>query len=79
MCILHMVLLCKISTAIGSNASLWEVKYLHTERCAPWEVKYGKQGSVVNITPYCYLRGWIKGIARALYPVHVERARYGQY
>ena len=28
---------------------------------------------------YCDLRGRIKGAARALYPVHVERAQYGQY
>ena len=26
------------------------------------------------ITPYCDLRGRIKGATRALYPVHVERA-----
>ena len=28
------------------------------------------------IKPYCDLRGRIKGTARALYPVHVERAQY---
>ena len=32
---------------------------------------------------YCDLRGWIKGTARALYPVNVERALWpilnGQY
>ena len=31
-----------------------------------------------NVT-YCDLHGRIKGAARALYPVHVERAQYGQY
>ena len=35
------------------------------------------QFSGVNI-PYCDLRGRIKGAARALYPVHIERAQYGQ-
>ena len=33
--------LCKISTVIGSSAPLGEVKYPHTERFAPWKVKYG--------------------------------------
>ena len=37
----YMYMLCKISTVIGSSASLGEVKYPHTERFAPWEVKYG--------------------------------------
>ena len=27
---------------------------------------------------YCNLHVWIKGTARALYPVHAERAQYGQ-
>ena len=30
-------------------------------------------------TPYCDLRGRIKGTARTLYPVYVERANMGKY
>ena len=31
------------------------------------------------MSAYCDLRGRIKGTARTLYPVFVERAVYGQY
>ena len=33
----------------------------------------------LNISPYCDLRGWIKGTARTLYPVKYVRVQYGQY
>ena len=57
--------LCSIDVSVGEILHVW---------CLPL-VTYSAS-TYTHI--YCNLRGWIKGTACALYPVHVECAQYDQ-
>ena len=59
--------------------------------CSPQSMYFGPPGPYISeiygpqlkdvdchTSSYCDLRGRIKGTARTLYPVYVERAQYGQ-